>query len=74
MTAGPAAVIAPRHPHMGRLTIGNIADVTVIDPAARWTVDVSKFLSRSRNCPYDGWGLTGRAVATIVEGKIVHRL
>lgn len=55
----------------GTLETGTIADVTVIDPALRWTVDPAGFLSKSRNTPFGGWELVGRAVATIVAGHVV---
>ncbi|HUT02025.1 MAG TPA: dihydroorotase [Phycisphaerae bacterium] len=71
MTVGPAAVIG--YP-LGTLSVGAEADITVIDPAKRWTVNIAKFASRSRNCPYHGWQLTGRAVATIVGGEIKYRI
>jgi len=71
MTAEPAAVIGRP---LGTLGVGAAADVTVLDPKKRWTVRVGRFASRSRNCPYDGWKLTGRAVTTIVEGKIKFSL
>ena len=74
MTTGPAEVIRSDRPPLGTLQPGATADVTIIDPRKRWTVNVSRFHSLSRNCPYDGWRLKGRAVATIVEGKVVHRL
>jgi dihydroorotase len=54
----------------GKLNVGADADVTIIDPNQSWTIDVNQFASRSRNCPFDGWDVTGRAVATIVGGKI----
>ncbi|MGQ0814269.1 MAG: dihydroorotase [Gemmatimonadota bacterium] len=55
----------------GSLREGSVADVTVIDPNLEWTVDASKFLSKSRNTPFAGWKLKGRAVQTIVEGRVV---
>ena len=58
----------------GTLRPGAVADVTLIDPALEWRVDVSKFRSRSVNSPFDGWTLTGRAVATIVGGRVKYRL
>jgi dihydroorotase len=58
----------------GTLSIGATADVTVIDPNLEWTVRVDKFESASRNSPFDGWKLKGRAVRTIVEGKTVWKL
>jgi dihydroorotase len=54
----------------GSLANGAVADVTVIDPGARWTVEPSAFLSKSRNTPFTGWALTGRAALTIVGGAI----
>jgi dihydroorotase len=54
----------------GRLSGGSDADVTVIDPNQAWTIDAEQFASRSRNCPFDGWNVTGRAVATIVGGDV----
>ena len=43
----------------------------VFDPAAKWSVEASAFLSKSRNTPFGGWELTGRAVLTVVEGSVV---
>ncbi len=53
---------------------GAAADVTVIDPARRFVYDAASGFSRSRNTPFDGWELPGRATHTIVGGKIVHEL
>jgi dihydroorotase len=55
----------------GTLKAGSPADVTLLDPEARWTVDPGKFLSRSRNTPFAGEELRGRAVATLVGGRVV---
>lgn len=57
----------------GSLREGSIADVTVIDPEREWTVDPSTFRSKSRNCPFEGRRLTGKAVLTIVGGEILYR-
>ena len=58
----------------GTLAKGSIADVTVFDPARAWTVDPVKFKSKGRNTPYRGQVLRGRAVCTIVGGRIVYEL
>ena len=58
----------------GALSIGAKADVTLIDPDREWTVDASKFESLSRNTPFHGWKLKGRAVRTIVGGETVWAL
>ena len=67
MTVRPAGVIGRPY---GTLAEGAVADVTVIDPDKAWTVDIDGFESLSRNCPYDGWELTGRAEVTIVDGEV----
>jgi dihydroorotase len=53
------------------LEIGQTADLTLIDPAATFRVDAADFASISRNTPFDGWTLTGKAVLTIVGGQVV---
>jgi dihydroorotase len=58
----------------GTLSISAKADVTLIDPDREWTVDASKFESLSRNTPFHGWKLKGRAVRTIVGGETVWAL
>lgn len=57
----------------GSLRRGTIADVTIFDPAASWSVDPATFLSKGRNTPYAGMSLRGKAVCTIVAGQIVYR-
>jgi dihydroorotase len=58
----------------GELTPGSDADVTIIDPKMRWTIDASAFKSKGRNCPFHGWPVTGRAIATIVGGTMKQNL
>ena len=48
------------------------ADITIIDPELRYEVDVNRFQSLSRNCPFDQWPLKGRPVLTMVDGRIVY--
>jgi len=55
----------------GALAPGAPADITLIDPNKEWTVDAGQFASKSRNCPFQGWKLKGRAVGTILGGKII---
>ena len=49
------------------------ADFTIVDTQKQWTVDRETFASRSRNTPYHGWTLHGRAVMTFVDGRLVAR-
>jgi dihydroorotase len=57
----------------GTLRSGAIADITIIDPNLEWTYLNAESKSKSKNCPFDGTRFVGRAVATIVGGKIVYR-
>jgi dihydroorotase len=67
LSTAPAGIF---HLPGGRLAEGQPADVTVIDPEAAWTCDVKGFRSRSRNSPFIGRALRGRAALTIVGGKL----
>ncbi|MDP2956022.1 MAG: dihydroorotase [Longimicrobiales bacterium] len=57
----------------GTLAEGSVADVTVFDPDATWSVDPTKFLSKSRNTPFGGWKLKGVVRWTLVGGKVVFQ-
>jgi dihydroorotase len=67
MTEKPAKIIGV---DKGTLSEGKQADVTIIDPEAEYKIDTSTFHSKSRNCPYHGWKVKGKAVKTIVGGEI----
>ncbi|MBC8443739.1 MAG: dihydroorotase [Deltaproteobacteria bacterium] len=54
-----------------RIRVGNRADLTLIDLNLPFVVDVNRFCSQSRNSPFDGWQLKGRAVMTMVCGRVV---
>jgi len=68
MTAAPARILGLAG--RGTLAEGSVADVTIIDPKAKWTVDPAGFQSKSRNCPFAGRELTGRARAVLVGGRL----
>lgn len=71
MACRPAKVF---HLPGGTLAKGAIGDVTVFDPTRSWTVDPTQFKSKGRNTPYGGRTLRGRALRTIVSGRIVYEL
>ena len=56
----------------GSLRKGALADVTVFDPDAEWTVDPARFVSKGRNTPYAGHTLRGRVDLTVVDGRVIH--
>ena len=51
------------------LTVGAPANLTLVDPAARWTVDPHALASKSTNTPYAARTLPGRVVATFLKGR-----
>ena len=69
MSTNPARILGLNH--LG-LRPGNPADVTIIDPGKEFVVDAHAFRSKSRNTPFDGLQLKGKAVVTMVGGKIVY--
>jgi len=70
MSTAPARVM--QMPGKGTLALGAVADVTVIDPLAQWTIDPGQFKSKGRNTPFGGWKVKGRAKATVVGGRVVY--
>jgi len=57
----------------GTLAVGSAADVVIFDPAKQWVFNASKSKSKSKNTPFDGWTLQGKAVVTISEARLVFR-
>ena len=55
----------------GSIEVGKVADITVIDPEAVYKVDTSKFASKSKNSPFDGYEVKGKIEYTIVGGNVV---
>ena len=71
LTAAPARAVGLR---CGTLAPGAAADVAILDPAAEWRCDPSRFRSKGRNSPWKGALLTGRCTHTFVDGRLVHEL
>ncbi len=70
MSTNPAKILSLPG---GELKPGSPADVTIIDLEKKWEVEPSQFESKSRNTPFGGWSLKGKAVTTIVGGEIVYQ-
>ncbi len=68
MSTNPARILGIRG---GEIKVGEKANLTIIDPELQWKVEVGQFRSKSRNSPFQGWRLKGKAIMTIVEGEIV---
>jgi dihydroorotase len=69
LTIVPARLIGLHH-RKGTLKPGFDADVSIIDPNAEWTIDPTKSASKSRNTPFGGWRVKGRAHTVIVNGEV----
>ena len=70
MSAAPAKVFSLP---AGSLAVGAAADITIIDTEKEWTVEAEKFYTRGTHSPFVGQHLKGKAVMTIVDGKIVMK-
>ncbi|MCX8045193.1 MAG: dihydroorotase [Desulfobacterota bacterium] len=69
LTINPARIL--RLPK-GTLVPGTEADITIIDPNQRWTIDRDHFFSKSKNSPLHGMPVTGKVLYTIVAGTVVY--
>ena len=69
MSKNPARILGLKN----GLEIGKTADITIIDPEISYCIDADRFQSLSRNTPFDGWDVKGRAVLTMVGGKVVYQ-
>lgn len=69
MATNPAKILGLKS---GSLAIGHPADITIIDPNFKWTVDKNKFYSKGKNTYFHGKTLIGKTIATIVDGRIVY--
>jgi dihydroorotase len=73
MTIEPARLCGLHRDGYGRLHVGDPGDVTIIDPDLEWTIRPAEFVGLSKNSPFDGWKVKGRAVGTVVGGEVRHR-
>ena len=71
LTLNPARIFDLQQ---GKIKVGAPADLTVIDPELEWEVVPSGLKSKSKNTPFGGWKLKGKAWMTMVDGKVVHIL
>ena len=70
LTSKPAEILNLKE--QGTIEVGKKANMTVIDIDANWIVDASKFKSKCRISPFDGFELKGKPIMTIINGKIIN--
>ncbi len=71
LSSNPARILGVRG---GSLKIGTEADIAVIDPEKHFVLEKKDILSKSKNSPFIGTRLQGRAVLTLCGGRITHKL
>jgi dihydroorotase len=69
MSCSPARILGVAG---GRLAVGDPADITVIDPEKRFTFTAEESCSKGKNTPFDGWQFRGKAVLTILAGRVSY--
>ena len=56
----------------GSLSLDNEADLLIFNPNLEYSIDISKFHSKSKNSPFDGWKVKGKVIHTLVKGKTAY--
>ena len=69
MSINPAKILGINH----RINVGNPADLTLFDLNRTYRIDATRFFSKSRNTPFNGWDLKGKTVLTMVAGAVVFK-
>lgn len=69
MSGAPARILGLQG---GKIAVGEVADFTIADLNAKWTVDPAKFVSKGKNSPFGGYELYGVVKYTIVDGEIKY--
>ena len=69
LTSTPASIF---NLSSGNLSLGNDADILIFNPNFEYSIDISKFHSKSKNSPFDGWKVKGKVIRTLVRGKTVY--
>jgi dihydroorotase len=69
LTSAPADIFNLK---AGSLSLGNEADILIFNPSLEYSIDISKFHSKSKNSPFDGWKVKGKVIHTLVKGKTAY--
>ena len=69
LTANPATIFGLPG---GKIAVGEIADLIVVDPDTHWICKSADFVSKGRNTPFEGWDFQGSVTHTIIDGEVVY--
>jgi allantoinase len=67
----PSRIFGLAH-RKGQIRVGADADLTILDPNIRWTLDEARLHSSAGWSPYHGWELQGRVTKTVLRGQVVY--
>jgi dihydroorotase len=70
LTLNPATILGLPG---GKIEVGEIADLVVLDPDSHWICGAANFKSKGKNTPFEGWDFRGQVTHTLVDGKIVYQ-
>ncbi|WP_054739085.1 dihydroorotase [Cellulosilyticum ruminicola] len=70
MSSKPAQILGI---DKGDISVGKVADITILDPEVTYKIDPTKFVSKSKNTPFGGMEVTGDVAYTLVNGRIVYQ-
>jgi dihydroorotase len=69
LTANPATIFGLPG---GKIAVGEIADLIVVDPDTHWICNSANFISKGKNTPFEGWDFNGSVTHTIIDGEVVY--
>ena len=70
LTLNPASILGLPG---GKIGVGEVADLIIIDPDSHWICDPANFISEGKNSPFGGWDFHGSVTHTLIDGKVVYQ-
>ena len=70
LTLNPASIFDLQG---GKIGVGEVADLIIVDPESHWICDPAKFISKGTNSPFAGWDFHGSVTHTLIDGKVIYQ-